>query len=259
MLRRIRHALPALIALALFIGALEILRHELAAFSFDTIAADLAATPLTQIASALVLTALNYLVLTAYDFLAFASIGRRMAAWRIGLASFLAYAIANSVGFAMLSGGSVRYRFYMRWGLTAEDLSRIIFSYSITFWLGLLALGGLSLALGPLPLLEGLAGTALVAPAGWLLFASSLGFIAFTAIRHEPIHLWRHTLPLPSPQIAAAQWLVSAIDWILAGTVLYVLLPSHSAPFFAVTARFWRRSYSASSAMYPAAPGSSRA
>ena len=238
MLRRIRHALPALIALALFIGALEILRHELAAFSFDTIAADLAATPLTQIASALVLTALNYLVLTAYDFLAFASIGRRMAAWRIGLASFLAYAIANSVGFAMLSGGSVRYRFYMRWGLTAEDLSRIIFSYSITFWLGLLALGGLSLALGPLPLLEGLAGTALVAPAGWLLFASSLGFIAFTAIRHEPIHLWRHTLPLPSPQIAAAQWLVSAIDWILAGTVLYVLLPSHSAPFFAVIGAF---------------------
>ncbi len=238
MLPRIRHALPALVALTLFIGALEVLRHELAAFSFDTIVADLAATPFTQIAAALALTALNYLVLTAYDFLAFASIGRRMAAWRIGLASFLAYAIANSVGFAMLSGGSVRYRFYMRWGLSAEDLSRIMFSYSITFWLGLLALGGLSLALGPLPLSERLAGTALVAPAGWLLFASSLGFIAFTAIRHEPIHLWRYTLPLPPPQIAAAQWMVSSIDWILAGSVLYVLLPSHGAPFFAVIGAF---------------------
>ena len=38
----------------------------------------------------------------------------------------------------MLSGASVRYRFYTRWGVTAEELSRIVFSYSVTFWLGLL-------------------------------------------------------------------------------------------------------------------------
>ena len=59
--------------------------------------------------------------------------------------SFIAYAVANNVGFAMLSGASVRYRFYTRWGVTADELSRIVFSYSVTFWLGLLALGGLSL------------------------------------------------------------------------------------------------------------------
>ena len=46
---------------------------------------------------------------------------------------------------AMLTGASVRYRFYTRWGVTAEELSRIVFSYSVTFWLGLFALGGLSL------------------------------------------------------------------------------------------------------------------
>ena len=66
------------------------------------------------------------------------------------LASFLAYAISNNVGFAMLSGASVRYRFYTRWGVTAEELSRIVFSYSVTFWLGLFALGGLSLVVSPL-------------------------------------------------------------------------------------------------------------
>ena len=49
----------------------------------------------------------------------------------------------------MLSGASVRYRFYSRWGLTGEELSRIVFSYSVTFWLGLLALGGFSLAVSP--------------------------------------------------------------------------------------------------------------
>ena len=50
----------------------------------------------------------------------------------------------------MLSGASVRYRFYSRWGVTGEQFSRIVFSYSVTFWLGLLALGGLSLVLSPL-------------------------------------------------------------------------------------------------------------
>ena len=60
----------------------------------------------------------------------------------------------------MLSGASVRYRFYTRWGVTAEELSRIVFSYSVTFWLGLLLLGGLSLAMSPLPAAHELPGAA---------------------------------------------------------------------------------------------------
>ena len=96
------------------------------------------------------LTALNYAALTGYDLLAFAYIGKALPRARIALASFLAYAISNNVGFAMLSGASVRYRFYTRWGVTAEELSRIVFSYSVTFWLGLLGLGGLSLVVSPL-------------------------------------------------------------------------------------------------------------
>ena len=67
------------------------------------------------------------------------------------MVSFLAYAISNNVGFAMLSGASVRYRFYTRWGVTAEELSRIVFSYSVTFWLGLLAIQLFSVYLGWLP------------------------------------------------------------------------------------------------------------
>ena len=91
-------------------------------------------------------------MLTGYDFIAFAY-DRRCAAALRGSASPRSWPtpIANNVGFAMLSGASVRYRFYTRWGVTAEELSRIVFSYSVTFWLGLFALGGLSLALSPLP------------------------------------------------------------------------------------------------------------
>src|SRR5262245_9885617 len=146
---RLRSALPALVGLTLFLAALEVLRRESRAITWPTLWADVLATPPSRLLAAALLTALNYAVLTGYDQLAFAYIGKRLPRLKIAAASLLAYAVANSVGFALLSGASVRYRFYTRWGIGREDLSRIVFSYSTTFWLGLLALGGLSLALGP--------------------------------------------------------------------------------------------------------------
>ena len=151
MLARLRQALPFVVGLALFMAALEVLRVELRAVSWHEITGDVLRTPASQLAAAIVLTILNYAALTGYDLLAFAYIRKPLPRARIALASFLAYAVANNVGFAMLSGASVRYRFYTRWGVTAEELSRIVFSYSVTFWLGLLLLGGLSLVVSPLP------------------------------------------------------------------------------------------------------------
>ena len=94
-------------------------------------------------------TFLNYLILTGYDQLAFLYIRRPIARWQIAMASFVGYAIANNVGFALLSGTSARYRFYSRWGLSGQEISRVVLFYSGTFWLGLLVLGGWALASGP--------------------------------------------------------------------------------------------------------------
>ena len=65
------------------------------------------------------------------------------------MASFVGYAIANNVGFALLSGTSARYRFYSRWGLSGGDISRVVIFYSGTFWLGLIVLGSWSLLFSP--------------------------------------------------------------------------------------------------------------
>ena len=118
------------------------------------------------------LTALNYAALTGYDLLAFAYIGKTLPRAHIALASFLAYAISNNIGFAMLSGASVRYRFYTRWGVTAQELSRIVFSYSVTFWLGLLGLGGLSFVVSPLAAARELPAHGLLLLVAWLLMLS---------------------------------------------------------------------------------------
>ena len=233
MFERLRSTLPWLAGLAVFLIALEVLRLELRAVSWRELTSDVFATPGWRLIWAAVLTAANYAVLTGYDFVAFAYIGRRLAPLRIVVASFLAYAVANNVGFAMLSGTSIRYRFYSRWGVGAEDLTRIVFSYSVTFWLGLLAMGGLSLVVTPIPDVLDLPVRWLVVPVGWLSLAAVGAYLVSTLFWRDPIRIGRFELPLPSPVVGVAQLAISALDWTLAGSVLYVLLPVSALSFSA--------------------------
>jgi phosphatidylglycerol lysyltransferase len=229
--RRWAEALPAIVGLVLFFAALEVLRIELRTVSWSELTADVSRVPRAALALAIALTALNYIVLTGYDLIAFAYIGKRLARTRVMLTSFLAYAVANNVSFAMLSGASVRYRFYSRWGVTAEELSRIVFSYSVTFWLGLVALGGLSLIVIPLPISGELPASQLAAFAGWALMLMPFAYLAATVLRRRPLQLWKLALTLPSPSIAVSQLILSVVDWALAGAVLYVLLPQSELAF----------------------------
>ncbi len=231
MSERLRQAIPVAIGLVLFLVALEVLRVELRAVTWRDLTADVFGTPLPRLGLSLALTVLNYAALTGYDLLAFAYIGKTLPRAQIAVASFLAYAISNNVGFAMLSGASVRYRFYTRWGVTAEELSRIVFSYSVTFWLGLLGLGGLSLAVTPLASAREWPGHQLLAPLGWLLLLVPPAYLLATVLRAQPLRVRGYELPLPSPAIAAGQVLLSAAEWTLAGAVLYVLLPTSSLSF----------------------------
>jgi phosphatidylglycerol lysyltransferase len=238
MSRRLRAMLPAIIGLVLFLAALEVLRTELKAVTWHALMADLGSVPTARLWLALAFTILNFGALVGYDFLAFAYLGRRLPAHRIALTSFLAYAISNNVGFATLSGASVRYRFYTRWGVTAEELSRIVFSYMVTFWLGLLFVGGLSLAFSGLPGELGVRAPRLVAPVGWALTGASAAYVISAGLGLGPMRFGRIEVPLPSVRLAIAQLAISILDWTIAGAVLYVLLPAGSVPFLAFLGAF---------------------
>jgi phosphatidylglycerol lysyltransferase len=222
--------------LVLFLVAIEVLRRELHAVTWDALSANALGTPPWRLAAALLLTALNFIVFAGYDFIALASVGRRLPWWRVAGTSFLAYAIANSVGFAMLSGGSVRYRFYSRWGVGAAEFSRIVVSYSVTFWLGLFALGGLSLVFSPLPRAQ--AASPLATATGVVLLGTSLAYVAMAVLRRRPIRVWGFELPIPSVRLAASQLVLSSLDWALAAGVLFMLLPQGPASFADVLSAF---------------------
>lgn len=220
-----KQTLTALAGLLIFLAALAVLRAEIRTLSWHGLIAHVMAMPRGRLWLAALLTAINYAALTGYDFLAFAYIGKRVPKLHIAITAFLAYALSNTIGFAMVTGASIRYRFYSRWGVTAGDLSKIVFSYSVTFWLGLLALGGISLVpTMPLP--------------GVGLIAVPLAYLAAAAIRRDPIRIGRFEVPLPSPALAVSQLLVSSVDWLLAASVLFVLLPEGSLPFITFAGLF---------------------
>ena len=56
-------------------------------------------------------------------------------------------------------------------------------------------------------------------------------YLLATVLRRRPLRLRRFELPLPSPTIAVGQALISAVEWALAGAVLYVLLPPSGLSF----------------------------
>jgi len=236
---RLRQVLPAAIGLVLFLAAMEVLRIDLRTLTWTKLLDDVGIVPFRRLVLALGLTVANYAALTGYDFLAFASIEKRLPPARIAAASLLSYAVSNNVGFGMLSGASMRYRFYTRWGVTMEELSQIVVSYTVTFWLGLLALGGLSLVLSPPRDLLGATAQGWPVAIGWLLLCAVMAYLVATALRAGPVPVGRLTLQVPRFSIGVRQLVVSAVEWALAGAVLYVLLPAGTVPFAGFLAAFF--------------------
>jgi phosphatidylglycerol lysyltransferase len=230
--------LAPILGVALLLAALLVLRRELQQLRFADLSHALGALPVSVIALAVGLTLLNYAVLTGYDQLAFVYLGRKFPRWQIGMASFVGYAISNNLGFALLSGTSARYRFYSRWGLTAQDLSRIVVFYSGTFWVGLLALGGWSLLVNPPGGLTNAHFHAWAVPVGAVLVTLAAAYAVSPFLRKTPIKLGSFELPLPSARLVAGQFTLSILDWTLAVAVFWVLIPAPRPPFVVTVSAF---------------------
>src|SRR5260370_39674264 len=177
----------ALLILALFAVALRVLHDTLAQYRYREVIAYLNALPREQLLLAVVLTLLSYLVMTGYDTLAFRYIRHQLPYLKIALASFIGYAFNNSVGFAGIVGGSLRYRLYNAWRLTAVEIARVIAFCTISFWLGFVILGGTFFLLAP-PVMPG----ALHLPfnsvrlIGFFLLLPAVVYFIWIAVRRQP-------------------------------------------------------------------------
>ena len=190
-----------------------------------------------DLALAAMLTTASYTVLTGCELLAFAHAGVALSRWRIVLTSFLGYAISNTVGFSVLSGAAVRYRFYSRWKVTARQISGIVAFYAGTFWLGLMVIGGWGLWRTSVPLASVASGVNWTKALGaGILLMSPLYLLASMVWRHPTIR--GRTYDLPGWRIASAQYVLSILDWTLSAGVLWALLPDPKPAFSQVSVAF---------------------
>src|SRR5207245_2125536 len=113
-----------------------------------------------------------------------------------------------------------------RWGVRVSDVSRVVLFSATTLWLGLVTLGGLSLALGPLPALTAVAGHGHARVAGLVLLLGVAGYAVIASVRRRPLRLFGFEVPMPGPRATAAQLLLSTADWVLAASVLWTLVPA---------------------------------
>ncbi len=181
-----------------------------------------------QIAIALGLTGVSYLMLTFYDRFALQMIGRALPFRIYGLASFTSYTLSHNLGLALLTGGSARYRVYRAAGLEGSEIGSVIALASLSFWNGVILLAGLA----------AMASTQLSPALGWGLSLHWLhiaGLVAATlcliplllrhfGVRQVSIGGWR--TPLPDLGRSVGMTGVAVLDLAAASATLFVLLPA---------------------------------
>ena len=210
------------------------LYRELRGFQYQDVAQYLRALPGLAVATAVVLTALNYALLTAYDVFGLRYAGQRLPYRRVAMASLIAYSFSIAFGHAYITGGGVRYRLYTGWGLSGTDVARIIVFAGGAFWVGYALLGGVTFLAGPLALPDDVNLPVPLRGAGFLLLAAFLGYLALSVYRKEPLRLGPWQLEVPSLRLAGAQGVIAALDMMLSALILYVLLPAGSTGYTVV-------------------------
>jgi len=227
LLERLRDNAGLLAGTVMFALALFALYHLAYDFNYDDVAAHVRELSGSVLAASVLLTALSYLALTGYDYLAIRYVGAEIPWHTTALAAFTGYAVSNSVGFAMLSGGSIRYRIYSAAGMSAGKVAQVVAFCGLTFGFGLCALGavGLLAAPGTAAAMVGVPSGVILASAILLILPLPLGLLA-AAVLPQPLRIGRFSLALPSVGMMLAQILIASADVALAGSVLYVLLPS---------------------------------
>ena len=143
------------------------------------------------------------------------------------ITAFVANALSQSVGIAVLTGAAVRVRAYARPGLDAAAVGRVTAFVTITATLGLLAAGSAAIYAAGRDAIDGAAAFA-TRPTALLLAMLVVAYLAWSMLgAADGVGHRRWRLVRPSPTLAVGQILISALDWLVTGVVLYAFMPTH--------------------------------
>lgn len=142
--------------------------------------------------------------------------------------AFVSNALSQSVGISVLTGAAVRLRAYARHGLDAAAVARVTAFVTITATMGLLAAGSVAMYTAGEGVSSGPVAFA-TRPTALLLALLVVAYLVWSMVGAAGgIGVGRWRLERPSPALAASQVLISSLDWLLTGMVLYAVMPAHA-------------------------------
>jgi uncharacterized membrane protein YbhN (UPF0104 family) len=225
-----------LVAVALVCLAAFLLYRTLSRYSLDQLVASVTAIPVWRLASAGAFAAASYLCLTGFDWLALRYVGRPLPYPKVALASFTSLSLGHNIGFAALSSGAIRYRFYARWGLRAAEIAKLIVFCGITVGLGLATLGGIALlARADLAAeITGLSASGARALGAACLAAPAIYLMLAARVR-RPFRWRRWSVAMPPLRLAVGQIVIGPVNFACVAASLHQALASAGeVPYLAV-------------------------
>lgn len=227
-----RRWLLRLAPVVLLVAAGVVLWREFHHLSLSAVAASMDDWGHARIVAALLLSIFSFVLMGVVEWFGVRWVGAKIPWGPVFTASFLANAIAHSVGANLLVSGAVRARLYDRYQVSLTQVAAATLFGGVSFAVGLAALGGAGL------LLSGsheIAITAIPVPiaraAGAVLVTAALGYVALCAVRRAPLRAFGHTMTLPSVSAAAAQLILGVVDNGVAAAIIWILLPPYAIPY----------------------------
>ncbi len=221
--------------IAIVLVCVNMIRKRLAQYTWADIWEGLTLIPTEQVLLAIAITAINFLVLTGYDWIAVTYLKKQLSLRNVMIGAVIGYALSNLFGW-ILGGTSVRYRLYTRWGFSLVEVIAFISILSVTFWLGMFLLAGIAFVMLPVDFPQEYREHLYFAPAtyGYFFLACIAAYLTATILVRKPLKVGGQSFGFPPFRLSVLQLTVSAIDFALASLVLYVLLPEDTANYSTV-------------------------
>ena len=232
---RYRQFITLLFGLSIFFVALILCWHLLKDINLCDLKNAADTLSIKAILFACLSTIGSYLMLIGCEWSATRYAGVKLKPSIITLGGICASAIGNAIGLSALSGGAIRCRLYFKQGLTTIDVARmsIFVTLSLGFTLPLLAtLAALMNTKNTMLALHlsknwiGLISSGIIS-----LYSGILIFLYCNRLETKPnkdtqlFQLFHWSIRLPNLRLASYQFVITLIDTVLAGAILYFLLP----------------------------------
>lgn len=206
--------------------AVWVLSDRLRAIDFGDVVSQLRTQPLPAVLLGLACSAGIYTLVGLYEGIGVRlATGRRMVALPFRTA-IISNPIGRAIGFALVSGGALRYRMYATAGLTAGQVTAIVLLVAMPYFLGVGWLIDLSLLFNAAVASKALRlSVGLVMTLGAIGLVKDIGCLVFVCVRKQPIVIRGQSTRLPSLRDTLLQIAFGLGQISLMTAILYIFMP----------------------------------